>query len=98
MANVKGGGRLVVVPLIPKGKLTMLEGNPGIGERTWLSLAIATSLSVGSGLPGAEFKSPAKVLLVSFQQRMALPDTIRPRFDSLKADTANISYRRAAHI
>jgi len=36
-------------PYIPKGKLTLLEGDPGVGK-SWVSLAIATAVSLGKGL------------------------------------------------
>src|SRR5438445_13774553 len=36
---------------IPRGKLTLIEGDPGVAK-SWLTLAIATSLSIGAALPG----------------------------------------------
>lgn len=40
-------------PYIPLGKLTMLEGDPGIGK-TFAALAIATAVSTGARLPDKE--------------------------------------------
>lgn len=37
-------------PYIPYGKLTLLEGDPGVGK-SWLTLAIVTALSLGRGFP-----------------------------------------------
>ena len=49
------------LPYIPKGKLTLLEGDPGIGK-SWVSLAIATAVSLGNGLPEAEASEPGEVV------------------------------------
>ena len=70
-------------PYIPRGKLTLLEGDPGIGK-SWVSLAIATAVSLGKGLPGTEAIESAKVLLASAED--GLGDTIRPRLDAMGAD------------
>jgi hypothetical protein len=40
-------------PYIPLRKLTLLEGDPGVGK-SWLSLAIATAVSRGAPFPGGE--------------------------------------------
>lgn len=74
-------------PYIPKGKLTLFEGDPGVGK-SWVSLAIATAVSLGKGLPEVEIKEPAGVLLASAED--GLGDTIRPRLDSMGADVKNI--------
>lgn len=56
-------------PYIPKGKLTLLEGDPGVGK-TWLALQLATSVSRGNpfldqdGSPGVR-REPGKVLYLS---------------------------------
>ncbi len=74
-------------PYIPLGKLTLLEGDPGVGK-SWLSLSIATAISLGRGLPGTEPAAPGQVLLASAED--GLGDTIRPRLDRLGADSGNI--------
>lgn len=74
-------------PYIPKGKLTLLEGDPGVGK-SWVALAIATAVSLGKGLPGEEAGEPANVLLASAED--GLGDTIRPRLDAMGADVARI--------
>jgi AAA domain len=38
-------------PYLPMGKLTLLEGDPGVGK-TWLALAIAAHVSQGTQWPG----------------------------------------------
>ncbi|MBT9140977.1 MAG: hypothetical protein DDT30_01563 [Dehalococcoidia bacterium] len=74
-------------PYIPLGKLTLLEGDPGIGK-SWVSLAVATGVSLGQGLPGAESQEPQAVVLASAED--GLGDTIRPRLDAMGANVANI--------
>lgn len=70
---------------IPKGKMTMIDGDPGQGK-SWLSLAIASHITRGTALPGnnGEQADPAKVLLLAAEDGAA--DTIRPRLESLEAD------------
>jgi len=75
------------LPYIPLGKLTLLEGDPGIGK-SWVSLAIATAVSLGNGLPGAEATEPQAVLLASAED--GLGDTIRPRLDGMQANVRNV--------
>jgi hypothetical protein len=74
-------------PYIPLGKLTILEGDPGLGK-SWMTCAIATATAQGHGLPGAERTEPRKVLLLSAED--GLSDTIRPRLDALRADVSQI--------
>ncbi len=75
------------LPYIPKGKLTLLEGDPGVGK-SWVSLAIATAVSLGKGLPGTEAIESATVLLASAED--GLGDTIRPRLDAMAANVSNV--------
>jgi len=72
---------------IPIGKLTMLEGNPGLGK-SWLTLAIATAVSTGAALPGDSPRPPANVVLMSAED--GLGDTIRPRLEDMGADLSRI--------
>ncbi|MBN2186015.1 MAG: AAA family ATPase [Dehalococcoidia bacterium] len=74
-------------PYIPIGKLTLLEGDPGIGK-SWVSLAITTAVSLGKGLPGTEAIESAKVVLASAED--GLSDTIRPRLDAMGAEASKI--------
>jgi len=75
------------LPYIPLGKLTLLEGDPGIGK-SWVSLGIATGVSLGKGLPGTEAIESASVVLASAED--GLGDTIRPRLDAMGADVSKI--------
>ena len=74
-------------PYIPKGKLTLEEGDPGIGK-SWCALAIATAVSLGEGLPGQDPSEPANVVIASAED--GLGDTIRPRLNTMGADVSRI--------
>jgi RecA-family ATPase len=70
-------------PYIPLRKITVLEGDPGEGKSTIMA-AIATSGSLGMGLPGMGPFEPFKTLIFSAEDHLA--DTLRPRLDRLGAD------------
>ena len=74
-------------PRIPFGKLTMIEGDPGLGK-SWLTCAIAAAVAQGRGLYGAEPTEPRNALMLSAEDGLA--DTIRPRLDSMRADVSRI--------
>ena len=74
-------------PYIPLGKLTLLEGDPGVGK-SWVSLAIATAVSHGKGLPGTESIESSRVIIASAEDGPG--DTIRPRLDAMGADVWSI--------
>ena len=74
-------------PYFPLGKLTLIDGDPGLGK-SWLTLAISTSISKGNGLPNVPRFEPANVLLLSAED--GLEDTIKPRLESLEADCTKI--------
>ncbi len=74
-------------PYIPKGKVTLVEGDPGIGK-SWVTLAIATAVTLGKGLPGQEATEPANVVMASAED--GLGDTIKPRLDAMGADVSHI--------
>lgn len=79
-------------PYIPLGKLTLFEGDPGVGK-TWLALRLAAAVSRGEPLPGPdgvprERREPANVLYLSAEDGLA--DTLRPRLDAAGADPARV--------
>lgn len=81
-------------PYIPAGKLTMLEGDPGLGK-SWISCDIASRLSTGTAFPGEDKpRTPTKVLMLSAED--GLGDTLRPRLEMLGANLANIVASDAA--
>lgn len=74
-------------PYIPKGKLTMIEGDPGLGK-SWLTMALASYISRGKALPYQMNPEKGPVLILSAEDGIA--DTIKPRLITLKANTKNI--------
>jgi len=76
---------------IPRGKLTMFEGNPGLGK-SWLTLAITTSVSRGYPLPGDGARQPMNVVLMTAEDGLA--DTVRPRLEDMGADLQRVAALR----
>ena len=79
-------------PYIPLGKLTILEGDPGVGK-TWLALQLAAIVSRGGPFPGPdgvpqERREPANVVYLSAEDGLA--DTLRPRLDKAGADVSRV--------
>jgi hypothetical protein len=75
-------------PYIPFGKLTSVEGDPGIGK-SWLTMALAAQVSRGAKLPGASRAAEAgSVLLLTAEDGAG--DTLRPRLDTLGADVLRV--------
>ena len=72
---------------IPFGKLTVLDGDPGLGKST-MTLDIAARLTTGSQFPDGANCEPASVVLLSAED--GLGDTIRPRLDAAGADLSRV--------
>ncbi|MFA4965514.1 MAG: AAA family ATPase [Thermoleophilia bacterium] len=72
---------------IPRGKLSVIAGDPGLGK-SYLSLYMAAVLSRGGEWPDGSIAPRENVLIVSAEDDLA--DTIRPRLDRLGADVARI--------
>ena len=70
-------------PYIPRGMVTLLEGDPGLGK-SWITMAIAKAVSTGEPLPGSPAMPKQKVLIGSAED---LPEySIAPRLKALGAD------------
>lgn len=74
-------------PYIPRGMLTLLEGDPGLGK-SWISLAIATALSKGGGLPGMPEMIPQKTLICNSEDSPEY--SIVPRLKKMGADLSQV--------
>jgi hypothetical protein len=81
-------------PYIPAGKLTMLEGDPGLGK-TFLALNLAAAVSQGYPLPSFEDgtfgkpRQPQDVLYLTGED--GLGDTLLPRLSSAGANLLRVS-------
>lgn len=76
-------------PYIPLGKITIMQGNSGIGK-TMLALNIAAALSNGEQLPGDnEQREPISIIYNTAED--GLGDTIKPRLRSAGADLTRIN-------
>lgn len=79
---------------IPLGKLTILDGDPGLGKST-LSLDLAARLSTGQPMPdGArpDVDGPRGTVLMSAED--GIGDTIRPRLDAADANVDRVAALR----
>lgn len=75
-------------PYIPAGRITMLEGDPGLGK-SWICCDIAARVSTGTPFPGQNTtRPPQRAIMLSAED--GLGDTIRPRLEALGADISQI--------
>lgn len=72
---------------IPRGKLTILDGDPGTGK-SMLSLDLAARVTKGSPMPDGSPGVLGGVVLMAGEDDPA--DTIRPRFDAAGGDPAQV--------
>ncbi|HEV8642372.1 MAG TPA: AAA family ATPase [Methylomirabilota bacterium] len=72
---------------IPRGKLTLLIGDPGVGK-SFLALDIAARVSRGAAWPDGGRAPASAIVLLSAEDGLA--DTIRPRLDTLNAEVSRI--------
>ena len=70
-------------PYIARGKITMIQGDPGEGKTT-LALRLAAACSTGQALPGMEIVEPFNVIYQTAED--GLGDTIKPRLMEAGAD------------
>ena len=75
-------------PYIPRGKLTIVQGDPGEGKTTFV-LAVIAALTRGEALPESE--QALEALNVIYQTAEdGLADTIKPRLDAAGADCSRV--------
>lgn len=75
---------------IPRGKLTIIDGDPGLGKSV-LTLDLAARVSRGWSMPDGEpgeDRDPAGVVLLTAED--GLDDTVVPRLEAAKADRSRI--------
>jgi hypothetical protein len=73
---------------IPRGKLTLIDGDPGLGK-SFLSLEVAARVTRGKPFPvNSEQLEPGRVLLISCED--SLSDVIAPRLLALGADLSKV--------
>jgi putative DNA primase/helicase len=72
---------------VPRGTVTLLEGDPGKGKST-LTAALAAAISTGAPLPGDTGRLPGRVLIVSLEDHCA--QVIRPRLEAAGADLTRV--------
>jgi RecA-family ATPase len=72
---------------IPKGKLTVLDGDPGLGKSA-TTVDIAARLSSGLGMPDGSPCEAAGVVVCSAEDGLA--DTVRPRLDAAGGDPERV--------
>ncbi len=79
--------RFLWKPYIPLGKVTLIEGDPGLGK-SWLTMYIASCVSTGDPLPGQDKTLHGPVLLLSAEDDPNI--TMRPRLDALAGDPSQV--------
>lgn len=72
---------------IPFGKISILDGDPGLGKST-VTLALIAYVTTGRALPHGVAREPAAAVLASTED--GLGDTIRPRLDAAGADVSRV--------
>jgi putative DNA primase/helicase len=81
---------------LPLGKVSQFAGDGGVGK-SFLSMDIATRVSLGSWWPDGSGQAPfGSVLILNSED--AADDTIRPRLDAMGADVSKIYFLEAIQI
>ena len=76
-------------PFIPKGKVTILQGDPGEGKTTF-ALQMAALVSRGM-MWGSEEKSPHQNVIYQTAED-GLSDTVKPRLEKAQADCSHVHF------
>lgn len=76
-------------PYIPRGKISVIQGDPGEGKTT-LALALSAFLSTGQPLPETKEDSICGEILYQSAED-AVSDTLEPRLAAMGADCSKIS-------
>lgn len=75
-------------PYLPRGKITIIQGDPGEGKTTFV-LALAALLTQGLPVPGgADIQPPMNIIYQTAEDGLA--DTVKPRLTALGADCSRV--------
>ncbi len=72
---------------IPFGKLTVIDGDPGLAKSI-LTLDLAARVTRGALMPDGAATEPGSVIVLTAED--GLGDTVRPRLDALGADVTKV--------
>ena len=78
-------------PYIPKGKLTIIQGDPGSGK-TMFMLKLAAILSTGEPLPFTDGSSATPLDVIYQTSEDGYDDTIKPRLKKANADCSKVHF------
>ncbi len=94
--NIDKGRKLEFLwdPYIPRGRITVLDGDPGLGK-SFVTLDICARITAGIPFPNlgdaAEGDRPAPVLICNCEDEVAT--TLLPRLRGAKADLKLVHFR-----
>lgn len=75
-------------PYIPKGMITFLEGDPGVGK-SWVGMKIASDITNGIQMPGqTHIVEPQNVLMLAGEEDLEL--AVANRLSKVKADMERV--------
>lgn len=74
---------------LPKGKLTMFDGDPGLGK-TLTALDIAARVTRGAAMPDGSPGASGDVIVLSYEDDAG--DTLRPRLEAADADLERVHF------
>jgi hypothetical protein len=72
---------------VPFGKITVLDGDPGVGKST-LTLDLAARVSAGRPMPDGVTGAQGRALILTAED--GLSDTVRPRLEAAGANLQNV--------
>ena len=75
-------------PYLPRGKITIIQGDPGEGKTTFV-LALTALLTRGLPMPGGGAAAPPMNVIYQTAED-GLADTVRPQLDALGADCSRV--------
>lgn len=84
-------------PYIPKGKLTILEGDPSMGK-SWITLSIAAHLTNRRRLPGQQQRPRGSRRVLFMAPEDGIDDTQVPRAISMGANLEHLFFLKKAGL